>query len=94
MTKDGFRLPDPSTWYCPGCGREAKIHWRRDLGEYERQKLRVAIGHVNAALYVRDHEKDFVGVPANIFMLDRLPDAWKAQDVKLRRGTKNRDEGQ
>ena len=96
ITKDGFRLPDPKTWFCPGCGGEAQLRWRREGPEYqreiERKKLRVAIGEVNAALYVREHAtpRGYVSVPADIYRLDRLPDSWKAQDVKSLRGTINR----
>jgi hypothetical protein len=79
VTKDFGDNPEPKTWHCPGCGHEATVHWRRDLVEHEREELCSAIGRVNAALYTRDQKDVPASVPANILMLDSLPDSWKCE---------------
>ena len=78
VTKD-YDGPDPASWKCPGCGGEATVHWRRDLQEDARHRLRDAIGVVNAALYAREHPDDFMGWPVGVLVLESLPESWKCE---------------
>lgn len=81
MTKDHGNQPEPEKWRCPGCGKPAKLHWRRTLVEHERIEAQNAIGRVNSALYVRDSvgEGELAAIPLNVFALDKLPESWKCQ---------------
>lgn len=79
VVKNHGDYPEPTTWRCPGCGKQATVHWRQDLAAHQRQELIDAIGRVNMALYERDKSDC---VPVNIMMLDSLPDSWKCQEEK------------
>ena len=37
---------EPSSWFCPGCGSQATIHWRRTASEHRRIELQEAIAAV------------------------------------------------
>ena len=80
VTKDHGDQPEPENWRCPGCGRPAKVHWRRTLAEHEENELSNSIARVNVALYVREHAKPgdpATAYPASVLSLKQLPDAWK-----------------
>jgi hypothetical protein len=77
VTKDHGDNPEPRSWRCPACGATAKVHWRRNLAEHEKSELSLAIARVNVALYERDAVGDLPGSPADVLMLDKLPDSWK-----------------
>jgi hypothetical protein len=78
VTKKVDDAPEPRAWKCPGCGKRAKVHWRKTGAAYAAEKLKGSIGAVNAALYQRDHGG--LGVPLALMCLSELPAEWKAVD--------------